>query len=269
MQNFATPNKIKENIDENIDEEETIENIIQQTLANPEQELSKLPIDDNELSTIYEETDDSSILTDQDAPAFALIVDTHDLDEHMLTDKITVEYHRLYTNVYIIEFRNSNNISALTIVYDTFGDILSSTCNELEFPNISYKDFGNYILMNIANHVKQSMHRKVLGYIVANEIHQKRNPLRLSFLEKYGKRYNNVRSHVVMMKKEFGKLCENQILTVKEKINQSHENVILSFPYNVDNVLSQFMLLNGFLGNKGPITFVMVQVFIPNENDHT
>ena len=111
----------------------------------------------------------------------------------------------------------------------------------------------------------KSTHYKILCYIVANELYQKRDPLRETFLVKYGKKYNNIRKHIVFIKKTFGVFCENHLEIVKEKINETKQIVNLTFPYNVTNVLSQFMLANGVLEHIGPIPFVIAIIDISKE----
>ena len=179
----------------------------------------------------------------------------------MLTNIIKVITNHMYANVYMMEFRNSNDVSSISIVFDTFGDILSCVHNETEFPTIPYKEFGHYILLTLADFIYKSKHYQVLSFIVVNELHDNRNPLRKIFTTKYEKKYNNIQKHI----KKISHLYKNHLYDlsfIRKMIKKENENAMITFPYNVNNILSQFILSNGTLKNIGPIPYVVTSVIM-------
>lgn len=203
---------------------------------------------------------DITITSVLDSPNFEVITETNDFEHDGLTSKINYTRHKINSNIYLLDVTNSNNITAATIMYDTFGEILSAKFDEEQFPEMSYYAFGNYLLHLIAVLISKDKSFKAIIYIVTNELRADRNPLRESFIKKYENRYNNLYRTICRIKKMIGNSYKNNLNHIQEIIDEQYNVITLTSSYNVNNVLTQFMMENGNLKNIGPLLFVETEI---------
>ena len=245
---FKTNKRIHEAIDKRIFETNNIELL----KVNTKNSLPITPIES--VSTLD--------ISEPEEVNFEVMVDANICNTCGLTDAFECIQRHLYANVYMIEFINSNNIVAAAIIYDTFGEILSSKFDEQQFPDMSYDKFGKIIIYIIAMIIIKDKSLKAIIYIVSNELNSGRDPLRKSFINKYNKRYNNIRRTIQRIKELVRDIYKNNLKQMKKIIDEQYTNVTLFTSYDVNNVLTQFMMPYGKIKYISTLPFIVSTIEI-------